>query len=80
MAVGPVREVESKQMTPGTDVTIFPTFIVEDEDGLEVKRVEGRQTNPKALMRQLGMKSKKMGTTRRSSRRNRPRTTRRNIR
>lgn len=79
MAVGRMREVESKQVPQEANVQSFPTFIVEDENGLEVKRIEGRQANPKALMRDLGMKSKKKTLrTRRASRR--ARTTRRNIR
>lgn len=77
MAIGRLREVESKQISPGTNVQSFPTFIVEDEDGLEVRRVEGRQENPKALMAQLGLRKKK---TRHTLRRNRARTTRRKIR
>lgn len=81
MAMGRMREVESKQAPQEVNVQSFPTFIVEDENGLEIRRVEGRQSNPRALMRELGMKSKKQGKkTLRKRRTSRPRTTRRNIR
>lgn len=78
MAVGPVREVESKQLPRGSTVRSFPTFVVENEDGQEVDRVVGRQKNAVALMKRLGMKMKRSkGTLRRRSN---PRTTRRKIR
>ena len=71
-----LKEVESKQMPPGTGIQSFPTFVVKDEDGNEVKRIEGRQENPKVLMRELGLKK---GVSRRTRRRRGPRTTRRRI-
>jgi hypothetical protein len=79
MAKGPIREVEAKQVPSEANVRSFPTFVVENEDGQEVDRVEGRQMNARALMKRLGMKAKKTkGTLRRRS--SRARTTRRNIR
>lgn len=72
------KEVEAQQVPPGKNVNSFPTFVVEDENGMEVKRVEGRQSDPRMLIASLGVKTKKRGTTRR--RRMRPRTTRRQIR
>ncbi len=72
------KEVEAQQVPPGKDVVSFPTFVVEDENGLEIKRVEGRQSDAKSLVKQLGVKSKKASSTRR--RRVRARTTRRKIR
>jgi predicted thioesterase len=71
------KEVEAQQVPPGKDVVSFPTFVVEDENGLEIRRVEGRQSDAKALVKQLGVKSKKSSTRRR---RVRARTTRRKIR
>jgi hypothetical protein len=71
------KEVESQQVPPGKDVVSFPTFVVEDENGLEIRRIEGRQVDAKSLVKQLGVKSKKSSTRRR---RVRARTTRRKIR
>jgi hypothetical protein len=77
--MGRTKEVEAQQVPPGKNVNSFPTFIVEDENGLEIKRVEGRQADVKELIESLGVKGKKKGgRTRR--RRSRPRTTRRRIR
>lgn len=75
-SLGKVKEVESRQVPSGKNVQSFPTFVVEDENGMEIKRVEGRQTSPIALMADLGVKRKRSRTTRR---RVRPRTTRRKI-
>ncbi len=75
--MGHTKEVEARQVPPGKNVNSFPTFIVEDENGMEIKRVEGRQSNPKALVKQLGVKSRRSSTRRR---RVRARTTRRQIR
>lgn len=81
MAKGKVsmKEVESKQMPPGTGVQSFPTFVVKDEEGNEVKRIEGRQTDAGVLMRELGVK--KGGRRKKTLRRyrSRARTTRRRI-
>ncbi len=74
----PVLEIEAQKVPAGKNVTSFPTFVLEDENGLEVKRVEGRQLNAKALMKELGVKPRNSRTTRR--RRVRARTTRRQIR
>lgn len=73
---GGMKEVESKQMMPGTNVQSFPTFVVEDEEGNEVKRIEGRQQNAAVLMRELGIKK---GGSRRTRRRRGTRSTRRRI-
>jgi hypothetical protein len=75
--MGHTKEVEARQVLPGKNVSSFPTFVVEDEHGLEVRRVEGRQSSPKMLMKQLGVKPRKSSTRRR---RVRARTTRRQIR
>jgi hypothetical protein len=77
-SLGNAKEVESKQVPMGKNVQSFPTFVVEDEDGLEVKRVEGRQTSPRALMADLGVKKKR--TRKSKTRRLRPGSTRRKIR
>lgn len=75
--IGRTKEVEAQQVPMGKNVNSFPTFVVEDENGLEIKRVEGRQTDPRMLVASLGVKGKKSKTRRR---RMRPRTTRRRIR
>lgn len=86
MAVGHLREMESKQIPPNKDVKSFPTFVVEDEDGMEVHRVVGSKSDPEALMAELNLKKKpkaKKGKGRRGSRKTRrlrAGTTRRNIR
>lgn len=84
MAVGRLREMESKQIPPNKDVKSFPTFVIEDEDGVEVHRVVGSQSDPEALMTELKLKKKETkGKGRRKtrkSRRSRARTTRRHIR
>ena len=74
------KEVEARQVGPEKNVSSFPTFVVEDENGLEIKRVEGRQSNPKVLIRELGVKARKSSTRKSKTRRLRPRTTRRRIR
>lgn len=76
MAKGQMREVESKQMPPDSGVQSFPTFVVLGDDGQEIRRVEGRRDDPKALLRELGLRMK----ARQTLRRRRPRTTRRRIR
>lgn len=73
------REVESAQVPPGVGVDSFPTFIVEDGNGSEVKRIVGRQMDPRALMAELGLPRKSKRSTRRGKR-SLPRTTRRRIR
>jgi hypothetical protein len=72
------KEVEAQQVPPGKNVNSFPTFVVEDENGMEVKRVEGRQSDPRILIASLGVKPRRSKTRR--VRRSRPRTTRRRIR
>jgi hypothetical protein len=79
MAMGRMREMESKQIPSGKDVQSFPTFIVEDENGLEVKRVVGSQSDPRALMAELGLRGKKSKTRKMKGSR-RAGTTRRKIR
>lgn len=78
-SLGSVKEVEAKQVPMGKNVQSFPTFVVEDENGMEVKRVEGRQGNPVALLADLGVRKRKK-TRKSKTRRLRPRTTRRQIR
>lgn len=78
-SLGKSKEVEAKQVPRGKNIESFPTFVVEDENGLEIKRVEGRQMSPIALMADLGVKRKR-SRTRTRTRRVRPRTTRRKIR
>lgn len=81
MAMGHLREMESRQIPAGKNVQSFPTFVVEDENGVEVHRVVGSQSDPEALMAQLKLKPKsKKGKGRRKTRRLRAGTTRRNIR
>jgi len=77
-SLGKVKEVEARQVPEGKNVQSFPTFVVEDASGMEVKRLEGRQTNPVTLIADLGVKPRKSRSTRR--RRVRARSTRRKIR
>jgi hypothetical protein len=80
-SLGKTKEVESKQVPPEKNVQSFPTFIVEDENGVEIKRVEGRRTLPAELLHDLGMQKKKKTKSRKGGRRHsRARTTRRRIR
>ena len=80
-SLGNVKEVEAKQVPMGKNVQSFPTFVVEDANGMEMKRVEGRQISPAALLADLGVpKRKKSRKTRKGGRRSRARTTRRQIR
>lgn len=72
------REVESAQVPPGAKVESFPTFVVEDENGTEVKRAVGRRLDARALLSELGLRRKQMRKTRRG--RSLPRSTRRKIR
>ena len=74
---GGMKEVESKQVLPDAGVQSFPTFVVKDDEGVEVKRIEGRQMDAGALMRELGLKKK--GGSRRTRRRRGTRSTRRRI-
>lgn len=78
-SLGNTKEVEAKQVPMGKNVQSFPTFVVEDENGMEVKRVEGRQISPVALLADLGVRKRKK-TRKSKTRRLRPRTTRRQIR
>lgn len=78
MAKGQLKEVESKQVPPGADVSSFPTFVILDENGQEVERVEGRRTDASGLMSELKLKKKSGG--KRKTRRLRAGTTRRKIR
>ncbi len=48
-SLGSAKEVESRQVPMGKNVNSFPTFVVEDENGLEIRRVEGSQSSPKEL-------------------------------
>jgi hypothetical protein len=77
MSRGKLREIESKAIPPNANVNSFPTFVILDRDDQEIRRVVGRQSDPMALMRELGLPKKKKGTTRRRSN---TRTTRRRIR
>ena len=75
MAVGHLREMESAQIPPNKNVKSFPTFVVEDENGMEVHRVVGSQSDPDALMTELKLKKKekpaKKGKGRRKTRKTR---------
>ena len=79
-SLGNVKEVEAKHVPMGKNVQSFPTFVVEDENGLEVKRVEGRQISPATLMSDLGVRKVKRSRKSKKTRRLRARTTRRRIR
>ena len=77
MAKGQMKEVESAAMPPTANVDSFPTFVKLNDEGMEVYRVVGRQTNAPALMKELGLARRSRSTRRR---RGRPGTTRRKIR
>jgi len=50
-----VSETESAEVSPRDGVSSFPTFVVRRGDR-EVRRVEGAQENPAALIRALGLR------------------------
>jgi hypothetical protein len=81
MAKGRMREVEMKQIPPGVEIHSFPTFVVEDETGMVVKKIVGSRKDPAELMRELGLRRKTQSKTRSKTRRfSRPGATRRKIR
>jgi hypothetical protein len=81
MAMGNLREMESKQIPSGKNVSSFPTFVIEDDNGLEVHRIVGSQEDAESLMTALKLKPKsKKVKGRRKTRRLRAGTTRRKIR
>jgi thiol-disulfide isomerase/thioredoxin len=59
-----VGEKELREMSPGDGVSRFPTFVVY-RNGEEVKRVEGARENAKALLKELGVSSRRARGTRR---------------
>jgi hypothetical protein len=53
--VADVYEKESKEVSPDDGVSSFPTIVVLKGDS-EVKRIEGARENPKALIKELGLR------------------------
>ena len=53
--IADVEEKESAEVSPNDGVSSFPTIIVMKGDS-EVKRVEGARENPKALIKELGLR------------------------
>jgi hypothetical protein len=66
------KEVESKD---AKGISAFPTFVVV-KSGKERARIMGERTDAKALAKELGLRGKRGGTHRASSRRLRHRTLR----
>ena len=52
--VAEVEEQESGEASPGDGVSSFPTIVVMKGES-EVKRIEGARTNPKQLLKELGL-------------------------
>lgn len=63
-----VKRVESKMMPIGASVTSFPTMKIEDENGEEVKRIEGTRQSGKEILKDLGVSLRNRRRTLRSGR------------
>ena len=50
-----VKEVEQKKTPPEAKVSSFPTMKIEDENGVETKRIEGRRESGKEILTDLGV-------------------------
>lgn len=53
------KRVEQSEMPFGKGVTSFPTMMIEDEDGSEEKRIEGRRQTGKEILADLGISLRK---------------------
>ncbi len=53
------KEVESKMTPAEAQVTSFPTMKVEDEDGREQKRIEGRRGSGQEILSELGISARR---------------------
>jgi hypothetical protein len=49
------KEVESKMTPAEAQVSSFPTMKIEDEDGKEEKRIEGRRGSGREILGDLGV-------------------------
>ena len=49
------KEVERQKTHAGAQVTSFPTMKIEDENGQEVRRIEGRRESGKEILSELGV-------------------------
>lgn len=67
MGMATVEEIESKEVSPDDGVSSFPTFTVRMGDK-EIKRIEGARENPKALLKELGLRRARRNATRRRRR------------
>ncbi len=75
-----VEEKESAEVSPDDGVSSFPTFIVR-VGNKEVKRVEGARENPKALVKELGLRaSRRRSSLGRRTHRRRRQLTKRTLR
>ena len=52
------KRTESSEMPMGVQVVSFPTMKIEDESGHEVKRIEGRRSSGKEILKDLGISSR----------------------
>jgi hypothetical protein len=75
--VADVEEKESAEVSPDDGVSSFPTFVVR-KGATEVKRVEGAQESPVALIRVLGLR--RPSSRRRRTHRGRRQFTKRTLR
>jgi glutaredoxin len=67
MRMATVEEKESKEVSPDDGVSSFPTFTVR-MGNKEIKRIEGARENPRALLRELGLRRPHRNATRRRRR------------
>jgi thiol-disulfide isomerase/thioredoxin len=58
-----VEEKESAEVSPDDGVSSFPTIVVLKNEE-EVKRIEGARENPKALLKELGLRASRRSRTR----------------
>lgn len=51
------KRVESQETPMEAEVVSYPTMKIEDEDGKEEKRIEGRRGSGREILNDLGIKS-----------------------
>jgi hypothetical protein len=67
------KEVESEATPADAQVTSFPTMKIEDEEGREEKRIEGRRGSGKEILSALDISSRRGGRRGRTAGRTRSR-------
>jgi len=54
-----IKEVERKMTPAEAQVTSFPTMKIEDEEGREQKRIEGRRDSGTQILSELGISARR---------------------